>query len=104
MAAEKQWPCSAAHFCNSSYFLTNCKCFFVVLKDARLLLMGRNTVILCVNRCKLCLRAASLRLRFERKKKNAKDRTWRRNRDKPPSSSCNPPSAHDPPQGTDENS
>lgn len=65
-------------------------------------MMGRNTVLLCVTRCMLCLWAASLRLRFERKKKNARDRKWKKNRDKPPSSSCSPPSAHDH-QGADNN-
>lgn len=59
---------------------------------------GNEHVIFCVDRCRLCLWAASLRRRFGRKKRNARDRKRRKKRGKPPSSSCNPPSVHDPPQ------
>lgn len=58
---------------------------------------------LCVTRCRLCLLAASLRLRFERKKKNAKDKKWRKNRGKQLSSSCSRLSAPDPVQEADNN-
>lgn len=50
---------------------------------------------LYVSRCRRCLRAASLKLRFGRKKRNARGRKWRRSRDRLLSSSCSPPSAPD---------
>lgn len=52
-------------------------------------------VLLSVLRSRLCLRAASLRQRFEKRKKNARSRRWRRKSVKLPSSSCSLPSTRD---------
>lgn len=64
--------------------------------------LGLRNLFLCCTRCRLCLSVASLRLKFERKKKNARDKKRKKNNDMLPSSSCSPPSAHNPPQKADD--